>query len=334
MGTISRRELIGSLLGLSAATLAGCSKTETAEIEGDLLSPDFETGHRLRDHGASIAAIREWNEVPVAIVGGGIAGLTAGWRLQRSGYSDFVLLELEDRVGGTSSSGSRESFQFPWGAHYITTPLPENIPLIEFLQEMGVVENIAPDGDPIIAEEYLCRDPEERIYAEGTWREGLFPVQGASQDDLDQVADFHERMLAWALKRDANGKRWFALPIAHCSDDPEPRSLDQISMLQWMQEQGWDSPRLRWYVDYACRDDYGLSIDRTSAWAGILYYASRLRRESRQSQDVITWPSGNGRIVEYLRDKLKSRIQSRKLVYRIQPSADSGRDARCELAVY
>lgn len=334
MATINRRELIGSLLGISAATLAGCSKNETAEIEGELLSPDFETGHRLRDHGASIAAIREWNEIPVVIVGGGIAGLTAGWRLQRAGYSDFVLLELEDRVGGTSSSGSRESFQFPWGAHYITTPLPENIPLIEFLQEMGVVEDIAPDGNPIIAEEYLCRDPEERIYAEGTWREGLFPAQGASQDDLDQVADFHEKMLAWALKRDANGKRWFALPIAHCSDDPEPRSLDQISMLQWMQEQGWDSPRLRWYVDYACRDDYGLSIDRTSAWAGILYYASRLRRESRQSQDVITWPSGNGRIVEYLRDKLKSRIQSRKLVYRIKPSTDPGRDARCEISAY
>ena len=106
MATINRRELIGSLLGISAATLAGCSKNETAEIEGELLSPDFETGHRLRDHGASIAAIREWNEIPVVIVGGGIAGLTAGWRLQRAGYSDFVLLELEDRVG-TRSSGMR-----------------------------------------------------------------------------------------------------------------------------------------------------------------------------------------------------------------------------------
>ncbi|MFN6164204.1 MAG: FAD-dependent oxidoreductase [Planctomycetota bacterium] len=136
MGTISRRELIGSLLGLSAATLAGCSKTETAEIEGDLLSPDFETGHRLRDHGASIAAIREWNEVPVAIVGGGIAGLTAGWRLQRSGYSDFVLLELEDRVGGTSSSGSRESCQITRGAPNKTTPHPHNKPQIEIMQKM------------------------------------------------------------------------------------------------------------------------------------------------------------------------------------------------------
>lgn len=334
MATINRRELISGLLGLSATALAGCSPSETASIQGELFSPDFATGHRLRERPISIPSIREWFDIPVVIVGGGIAGLTAGWHLQRSCDSDFVLLELESQVGGTSSSGSSDRFRFPWGAHYITTPLPENTPLIELLQEMRIVEDIAPEGAPIIAEDHLCRDPEERIFADGSWHEGLFPVQGASQSDLDQVAEFHETMREWSLKRDAVGKRWFTLPIAHCSDDPEPQALDRISMQQWMDEQGWDSPRLRWYVDYACRDDYGLTIDRTSAWAGILYYAARLRNESRQSQDVITWPQGNGYLVDYLREKLERHIQPRKLVTQIRTSDDPGRDAVCEVAVF
>lgn len=333
MGTISRRELIGGLLGVSAATIAGCSPSEMSSIEGELLSPDFATGHRLRERPISIPSIREWVDFPVVIVGGGIAGLTAGWHLQRSCKLDFVLLELESQVGGTATSGSIDRFRFPWGAHYITTPLPENTALIELLQEMGVVEDIATDGSPIIGEDHLCRDPEERIFADGSWHEGLFPVQGASQNDLDQVTDFHATMREWSLRRDAGGKRWFTLPIANCSEDPEPRSLDRISMQQWMDEQGWDSPRLRWYVDYACRDDYGLTIDRTSAWAGILYYAGRIRDESRQSQDVITWPTGNGKIVEYLKNKLEPRIQPEKFVCQIRPS-DEGRAAVSEVVVF
>lgn len=334
MATINRRDLIGSLLGISAATISGCSKPQEVRIEGELLSPDFATGHRLRDPAIAIGAIDQWKEIPVVIVGGGIAGLTAGWHLRRSGFEEFELLELEDEVGGTSRSGDRDRFRYPWGAHYMTTPMPENVALIDFLQEMGVVQDVAHDGSPIVSEEFLCREPEERVYAEGQWHEGLFPVQGASQDDLDQVADFHAKMLEWSTKRDAKGKRLFALPIADSSEDSETRRLDQVSMLDWMNEQGWDSPRLRWYVDYACRDDYGLTIDQTSAWAGILYYAGRLRRDSHESQDVITWPSGNGHVVEYLRRQLEPHLQRRKMVARLKPSADSGRDATCELVVF
>jgi len=334
MATINRRDLIGSLLGLSAATMSGCSAPEEWRIDGDLLSPDFATGHRLRDPSMTIGTIEQWKEIPVVIIGGGIAGLAAGWHLRRSGFDEFELLELEDDVGGTSRCGERDHFRYPWGAHYITTPMPENVDLIEFLQEMGVVQEVNPDGVPIVAEDLLCREPEERVFADGTWHEGLFPVPGASQDDLDQVADFHAKMQEWSTKRDPNGKRLFALPIAHSSDDPDIRALDRISMLDWMNEQGWDSARLKWYVDYACRDDYGLSIDQTSAWAGILYYAGRLRRDSQESQDVITWPAGNGQVVQYLRGKLEPHIQPSKMVAKLKPSGNSGPDANCELVVF
>jgi len=353
MATINRRDLISGLLGAAALRATGCSTGDSVsqrlQIEGELFAPDFETGHRFRLATASpkssesgrsnwaadtIGAIEEWREIPVVIVGGGIAGLCAAWRLKRSGFEQFQLLELEDHLGGTSRSGEHRGFQFPWGAHYITTPMPENTHLIALLREMGVVEGLASDGKPVIAEEYLCREPEERVFADEHWQEGLFPVAGATQDDLDQLASFHKRMLDFSLMRDEHGKRFFALPIALSSEDPQARKFDQISMLQWMEQQGWTSSKLRWYVDYACRDDYGLTIDRTSAWAGILYYASRIQNGSLASQDVITWPSGNGHIVKHLQESLKAHLNPGMMVAKIDPKEQSERSRSCELIVY
>ena len=331
MESINRRDLIATLLGASAATMAGCSKQQTSQVQGELLGPDSDSGHRLRDSSLQPGSIQDWREIPVVIVGGGIAGLSAAWRLKRKGFEDFALLELEAKLGGTSRSDSSGSFHYPWGAHYITTPLPTNKDLIEFLIEMGVVQKVSNDGTPIVAEEYLCREPEERIFVDGHWHEGLFPQTIANKDDLDQYAAFNEQIQYWANERDVQGRRFFDLPIANCSDDPRGQELDRISMLDWLGQQGWNSPILRWFVDYACRDDYGLSIDRTSAWAGILYFAARLKNKDHSMQDVITWPAGNGQVVEYLSQQIPQHIRKRFMVTRIHPSDQSSRGATSEL---
>lgn len=330
MGSISRRDLIATLLGASTATLSGCSKPQGHDFQGELLGQDSHHGHRLRESNFRPDSIHDWQDVPVVIVGGGIAGLSAAWRLKRRGFEDFVLLELESKLGGTSRSSNTGSFHYPWGAHYITTPLPSNTDLIELLMEMGVVDEIAPDGTPIVGEEYLCREPEERVFAGGKWHEGLFPESIASPDDIDQYAAFNQQIKYWSDAHDAQGKRFFDLPIANCSDDPQAQELDKISMSDWLGQQGWDSPVLKWFVDYACRDDYGLSIDRTSAWAGILYFAARLKNKDHMMQDVITWPSGNGHIVDYLSQQFESHIRTRFMVAKIRPSDLLGRDANCE----
>ena len=52
-----------------------------------------------------------------------MAGLSAAWRLQRRGFSDFVLLEMEPSAGGNSRWGENEITAYPWAAHYV--PVPE-----------------------------------------------------------------------------------------------------------------------------------------------------------------------------------------------------------------
>ncbi|MFO1063345.1 MAG: FAD-dependent oxidoreductase [Pirellulales bacterium] len=319
MLSISRRDLMRAALGASAAALVGCERPKLA-AGGELLSQDFATGHRLRDPNFSWTTPEKREHVPVLIIGGGIAGLSAAWRLRRKGLDRFRIIELEAVEGGTSRSGQTESFRYPWAAHYITTPMASNIDLIDLLKEMGVVEGLSSEGEPIVGEQWLCREPEERLYQAGTWVDGLYPSIGADEEDLREMREFQEAMKVWAEKRDASGRRLFTIPIAACSDDTEARELDQLSMLEWMQRQGWSSSRLTWYVDYACRDDYGLPIDRTSAWAGVFYFASRLRPAAAYPQDVITWPAGNGFIVDYLKNQCRERLVLNQMAFRMEPA--------------
>ena len=78
----------------------------------------------------------------VVIIGAGVAGLSAAWRLERAGFRDYLLLEMEPDAGGTSRSGQRGKFHYPWGAHYIPVPMRHNTPLIQLLGEMELLEGI------------------------------------------------------------------------------------------------------------------------------------------------------------------------------------------------
>lgn len=319
---LSRRQLLTALLGWQFANTVGCG-TSKLPPAGELTHTRFEVGHLLRDGIKKTVSSDAYEDVAVTIVGGGIAGLAAAWRFQRAGFSDFVLAELETNPGGTARGGSRNGFKFPWGAHYIPVPMPENKALIQLLSEMEVIEALTEDGRPVVSEQFLCREPEERVYNERQWEQGLYPRQGASAKDLQQLAAFREEMERWAERRDAQGRRMFAIPMASGSDDEVVRKLDQISMEDWLDERGWDSPRLRWLVDYSCRDDYGLPPSRVSAWAGVFYFAARIAGKGQESQEVITWPEGNGRVVDFLKGCVDKQIRTGLGVYAVKAGSDT-----------
>ncbi len=322
---LTRRELILTLLGAPALLSAGCSASPRLPPAGELLGQSLEIGHRLRD-GFRWPRPKEdqWQDVGVVIVGGGVAGLSAAWRLKQNGFDDFVILELEPQPGGTSRSGRSELTPFPWGAHYLPVPLSHNRDLIRLLVEMGVVESLTDDGSPVIVEQVLCRDPDERVFVEGEWIEGLYPAKGALPDDLAQLAAFRKEIDRWSAWRDAEGRRAFSIPTRQASDAAEVWELDKLSMAEWLRQHDWTSPRLHWLVDYSCRDDYGLTAEQTSAWAGVLYFAARLKGPGADHQPLMTWPEGNGRIVEHLVAQAGTRLKTGVAVTRISGSTPSG----------
>jgi protoporphyrinogen oxidase len=312
MDSLSRRELLASLLGLSAACQA---RRPRRTIDGQVFGANDRLGHQLRD-GLAPAA-QKTREVPIVIAGGGVAGLSAAWRLLRSGVRDFEVLELDEEAGGTSRGGRNAVSPFPWGAHYVPCPLGHARALTELLVEAGVAER-GPDGALSFDEDQLCRAPQERLFIGGRWSEGLYPHVGASADDLRQLAQLQAEVRRLADLRDSRGRRAFAVPVAHGSDDEQVLALDRLSAQQWLDARGLTSPRLRWYVEYACRDDFGATLAQTSAWAALHYFASR--QEQGRTQELLTWPEGNARLVGHLARAVGHRLRTGVAVTRIDAS--------------
>ncbi|HEX7318469.1 MAG TPA: FAD-dependent oxidoreductase [Pyrinomonadaceae bacterium] len=306
----TRREILAAFLGVPFA-LAACGRREAASTplpEGEIVGASDRVGHLIRDGLRPEPEV--WERAGVVIVGGGVAGLAAAWRFLRAGFDDFVLLELEAEPGGTARSGSEHGVvPYPWGAHYLPAPQKENRALVTLLDELGVLEGADDEGEPVVAEQFLCRDPEERVYYRGRWYEGLYLHAGASEEDARQLQLFNAEVDRWAAWRDAKGRRAFAIPVAKCSDDAEVAALDRVSMGEWMRARGFTSERLRWLVDYGCRDDYGMTLEQASAWAGLFYFASRMKGPGAEAQPLITWPEGNGRLVRHLYEKARSHVR-------------------------
>ena len=208
--TLSRRELLTSFLGAPFAMVA-CRSTDPRKFpDGQIVGQDVSLGHILRENRSFAVPADRWETKKVAIIGGGIAGLTAAWKFKRENFDDFVLLELEKQVGGTSSSGKGEPVGYPWGAHYLPVPFRENTALISLLDEMGLTEARGVSGEVVIKEQFLCREPEERVFYKGRWYDGLYLHVGESEDDKRQFAAFQQQVDKWVNWRDGSGKRAFA----------------------------------------------------------------------------------------------------------------------------
>jgi glycine/D-amino acid oxidase-like deaminating enzyme len=322
--SFTRREVLAAFLGLPAA-LVGCSSSVPPLPPGEIVGASDGIGHRLRDGARLTPATDRWERRGVVIVGGGVAGLAAAWRFRRAGFQDFVLLELEPAPGGTSRSGTSAVAPYPWGAHYIPVPMAENRLLVALLDEMGVLDGHDADGRPVVAEPFLCRDPQERIFYKGRWYEGLYLHDGASADDLAQFKAFNAEIDRWVAWRDGRRRRAFAIPISSGSDDAEVTALDQLSMAEWLERRDWTSPRLRWLVSYACRDDYGSTPEETSAWAGVFYFASRIREPGADAQPFVTWPEGNGRIVAHFYQQVRANVRLGMAAAEVIPTDPDGR---------
>ena len=282
----------------------------------------MDVGHKLRAAvGAAIPRATEHARarVQVAIVGAGPSGLSAAWRLERLGVTDFVVFDLEGRPGGTSQFGDDAIVPYPWGAHYVPMPSADNRAMVDVLREVGAIVGTDSHGGPIAAEEQLVRAPEERVFYLDRWYEGLYLRAGATEGDLEQFRRFLGEIDRFVELRDGSGRRAFTLPIAQGSDDADLTALDRISMADWLDARGLTSPRLRWWVDYACRDDYGLLAQDPSAWAGLFYYASRTQGKGDAAAPLLAWPHGNGRLVEHLAGVSGTRVRTGQLVVDISP---------------
>lgn len=290
---LTRRQLSAGLIGLSA-------KGER-RITGSFVDSSHLMGHRLRDHAPGASKPAETVRVPVAIVGGGMAGLCAAWWLDRHRLRDYAVLEMEQQAGGNSRWGEGEAGAYPWAAHYIPVPGPGAALVSDLLSELGVLQN------GVWEERHLCHSPQERLFLHGRWQEGIEPELGVTREDRAEYRRFQTMVDEFA----ASGEFRIPLETGKC----RRADLDALSFEAWLAREGFRSAPLHWYMNYACRDDYGGSAASVSAWAGLHYFAAR--RETSE-KGPLTWPEGNGWVARKLIERVGSRLRTGEFVTRIE----------------
>ena len=308
--TLNRRTVLKSGAALAAsAALAACKPAvpspSTAHITGGFTGQAMDRGHALRDllqQGLPLPAPSRTHRVQVVIAGGGIAALGAARALRLAGASDVALLELEDTVGGNSRGGQVGGLPCPLGAHYLPVPGDDTPEVQDLLEELGVRERVA--GRWQYKDEYLCFSPQERLFFNGEWIEGLLPTHDVAASTLAQYQRFADLVDA------AMRTQRFSMPSMRSWQPntglaPVHQALDAITFDTWLAQHQLDDAHLRWYLDYACLDDFGAGVAHVSAWAGLHYFASRhgfqapgAANEAHDS--VLTWPQGNGWLAQQL----------------------------------
>ena len=73
-------------------------------------------------------------EHPVVVIGGGPAGLTAGYLLAKQGKS-VIVLEASDQVGGIARTEVRDGYRFDLGGHRFFTKVKEVVDLLGLGEE-------------------------------------------------------------------------------------------------------------------------------------------------------------------------------------------------------
>lgn len=174
----------------------------------------------------------------VVVVGAGIAGLTAAWRLRQRGVR-VRLFEAQDRVGGRMLS-LRDRFPhgqvIELGGELIDT---DHVRIRALAAELGLELDDLPEGD----------DGHDTWWFDGRARgereivEAFVPVAAAIERDLAAAGDGSYD------HRDAN---------------PAFRALDALSIAQWFDRNGV-SGWLRKLLDVAYATEMGLEVDEQSA---------------------------------------------------------------------
>ncbi|MDD3328166.1 MAG: NAD(P)-binding protein [Zoogloea sp.] len=292
---ISRRRFLTTAAAAGLAALPGCRRLEHLGLPITVLRPGMEAGHALRA-GAPRPTPQREIRTGVAILGSGIAGLSAAWRLAKEGHDDFLLVEGPEPFGN-AAAGRFDSpsglLAFPRGAHYLPLPSRESTPVRELLHELRVIEADPFGPRPRFSEDALVHAPDERLYFAGAWRDGLLPTTHVGTEEAAQ----HRRFLAETARltqaKGADGRRAFCVPLALSSADPAFRRLDSTTFRAWLAAEGYTSPSLHAYLDYVCRDEYGATPDKVSAWAGLHYFASRGGQAANAADgSLLTWPDG------------------------------------------
>jgi len=238
-------------------------------------------------------------ESPVLIIGAGIAGLTAGYRLRSAGVP-VRIIEAQNRVGGRMFS-LRNFFADGQVCELGGELIDTNQTHIQSLaQELGIpLDDLSKDDAPV---------------------KDMFYFDGALHSERDVIEAFVPvaRQVSAALATLGPDP-----DVGYRTATPAAIALDRMTITQWLDKAGV-SGWFRRLLDVAYTTEYGLPVDRQSALNFLLMIDPepdpfRMFGESDERYHVHT---GNDTIPRTLAEKLSDAIETNTVLESIDRRAD------------
>lgn len=287
---ISRRRFLTHAIGTGMVGLTSYGAFRQFVPSLPAISIDFpgkKLGHTLRNASVNLPANIPKVHTNIAIIGSGVAALSAAWQLSRHGVYDYVLLEGPE-YNGNNRGEKQYGVPYPTGAHYLPLPSAESTHIQQLLTDLQLYQN------EHYQEQALLQIPNERLFYQHYWQDRLLPRQDQDSERFFRFVHHTSDQLG------KDGKRLFAIPLVSSSNDMQWRQLERITFAEWLQQQNYTSTTLLWYLDYCCRDDYGQGINQVSAWAGLHYFCARGNQQSEHGS-ILTWPDGLNELSQQMR---------------------------------
>ena len=224
-------------------------------------------------------------EVGAVIVGGGIAGVATAYNL---GHSDFKLIELSNRLGGTSAAQAYNDLIFSQGAHYeLAYPDYYGEEVLRLFEQLNIIEY-----QPwkkmwsfVDAQHIIPFHRRQQCYEDGKFR-----------PDVIEEGSLKNRF--YEIQEDYLGE--MKLPTRLI--DSKFHHLNDITYLDFLNENMQVDDRLKHQLDYHMMDDWGGRSDQVSALAGIHYFMCR--PYLKESVDLFSPPQGNAYFLNRMIEKL------------------------------
>lgn len=240
-------------------------------------SRDFEQGAKLA--------------VETLIVGGGIAGMSAAAKMKGQ---DFLVCELSEALGGTSSASTYKGTTFARGAHYeLEYPNYYGEEVIEFLEGLEVLK-----FQPW-KQSWGFKDQKYIILHR---RKNQCFDHGAFRSDVLQEGVMKNSFLEFIQQYDK------AMPLPTRLITEETRALNALSFSDLLGSKLSLDDSFMAGLDYHMKDDYGAGASEVSALAGIHYFMCR--PYYKEVVELFSPPSGN----YYFIDKMKKGIPAEQIL--------------------
>jgi protoporphyrinogen oxidase len=241
-------------------------------------------------------------QVDIAIVGGGISGLVAGYLLKN--YKT-IILEQASRFGGNSKGRRWQNLDYSIGAAYIVKPAIDT-PIYRLLHELKLTDEwqLKADESPVVVNSQLFRS---------FWNGDTLK----SKKDILQL-----KQLVSYLK----SAPYPEIPITKNTDFPYIAKLDLLSLKEHLSNvvKGKLSPHLATAIEHYCWSSFGGSADEISAASGLNFLMAEF-------DEIAVFPGGNAAIAERLLTKLPAdNLSADSLVYKIKVNSNEVNVTYCK----